>query len=63
MLVNQSVTQGVFPDSAKIASVIPIFKKEVPSDKGNYRPILKHIKCVLKGVRKVLLESLTALLR
>ena len=39
MLVNQSITQGVFPDSAKIASVIPVFKKEDPLDKGNYRPI------------------------
>ena len=39
MLINQSITQGVFPDSAKIASVIPVFKQEDPLDKGNYRPI------------------------
>ena len=39
MLVNQSITQRVFPDSAKIASLIPVFKKEDPLDKGNYRPI------------------------
>ena len=38
MPVNQSITQGVFPDSAEIASVIPVFKKEDPLDKGNYRP-------------------------
>ena len=39
MLINQSITQGVFPDSAEIASVVPVFKKEDPLDKGNYRPI------------------------
>ena len=39
MLVNQSISQGVFP---KIASVIPVFKIEDPLDKGiykNYRPM------------------------
>ena len=39
MLVDQSATQGVFSDSAKIASVSPVFKKEDPLDKGNYRRI------------------------
>ena len=39
MLINQSITQCVFPDSAKITSVIPVFNKEDPLDKGNYRPI------------------------
>ena len=36
MLVNQSISQSVFP---KLASVIPVFKKEDPLDKGNHRPI------------------------
>ena len=30
---------GNFPDSLKMANVTPVFKKEDPLDKSNYRPV------------------------
>ena len=30
---------GTFPKSFKISEVIPVYKKDEPSDKNNYRPI------------------------
>ena len=39
-IINNSISEGEFPDSWKIAKVIPIFKKKgLPSDKVNYRPV------------------------
>lgn len=38
-LINQSFSQGVFPDIFKIAQVIPLFKKGCPEDIDNYRQI------------------------
>ena len=38
-LVNLSFSQGVFPESLKLAKVIPIFKKNDPQICSNYRPI------------------------
>lgn len=38
-LINLSIKAGEFPNSLKIAKVIPIFKKGNPDDPGNYRPI------------------------
>ena len=38
-LINNSFTDGVFPDCLKLARVIPIFKSGNKSDVDNYRPI------------------------
>ena len=38
-IINHSIQQGVFPDSLKIANVIPIFKSNVKTNIQNYRPI------------------------
>ena len=38
-IINLSLQQGVFPDSLKIAKVIPIFKQGSRSSCNNYRPI------------------------
>ena len=39
LIVNQMMTTGIFPDSLKIAKIIPIFKKGDIEVKENYRPI------------------------
>ena len=38
-LVNQTLISGKFPDSLKLAQVTPIYKKEDPFQKKNYRPV------------------------
>ena len=37
--INSSILTGTFPDELKIADIVPVFKKEDPNDKTNYRPI------------------------
>ena len=39
LIIKQSLFTGIFPDSLKIAKILPIFKKRDPSYFGNYRPI------------------------
>ena len=39
VLVNQSFDEGIFPESLKIAKVIPVYKEEDPTNCSNYRPI------------------------
>ena len=62
MLINQSITQGGFPDCPKNIICNPSFQKG-RSVRQRKLQTDKHIKCVLKGVQKLLLESPTALLR
>ena len=57
-IINLSLEQGVFPDSLKIAKVIPIFKQGSRSSCNNYRPIsvlsaLSKIfeKCILNQLK------------
>ena len=33
------MSTGTFPDELKIVDIVPVFKKEDPKDKTNYRPI------------------------
>ena len=39
LIFNQCIKEGVFPDSLKIAEVVPIFKKGCKTNPNNYRPI------------------------
>ena len=38
-LFNVCISTGVYPDSLKVAEVIPVFKKGNPNQTTNYRPI------------------------
>ena len=38
-LINLSVDSGVFPDRLKQAQVTPLYKKNDPLEKTNYRPV------------------------
>ena len=44
-ICNLSFVEGVFPDSLKIANVIPLYKTEDPLCFDNYRPVL--LLCIL----------------
>ena len=39
LIINQSLSTGIFPDSLKTAKVIPIHKKDGKTIMSNYRPI------------------------
>ena len=39
MLINKSLTEGIFPNLLKFADICPIFKKGDFDNCGNYRPI------------------------
>ena len=38
-IINDSFSNGIFPDMMKLAKVIPLYKKNSPEDPSNYRPI------------------------
>ena len=37
--VNYTLKNGKFPDSLKNATITPVYKKDDPTDKVNYRPV------------------------
>ena len=37
--VNDTLKNGKFPDSLKNATITPVYKKDDPTDKENYRPV------------------------
>ena len=37
--INNSLSEGFFPDSLKRANITPVHKKNDPLDKENYRPV------------------------
>ena len=39
LIINQSITTGIFPDQLKIAKFVPIFKKDDQAQIKNDRPI------------------------
>ena len=36
---NEAILSGKFPDSPKLANIVPIHKKKDPTDNCNYRPV------------------------
>jgi hypothetical protein len=62
ILINQSLSKGVFPHALKLAKVVPLYKKENPFLFNNYRPIsllLSLSKVFEKAVHSQLLEYFT----
>ena len=39
LILNQSLSSGIFPDRLQTAKIIPLFRKEGPHKLDNYRPI------------------------
>ena len=54
LIVNQMITTGIFPDSLKIAKIIPIFKKGDIEIIENYRPI-----SILPAISKIFEKTLS----
>jgi len=48
VIINQSISQGIFPDKLKIAKVIPLFKSGDSHVLNNYRPV-----SVLPSISKI----------
>jgi hypothetical protein len=51
-IINESLSQGVFPSMWKFANAIPIFKKNDRQDKLNYRPV-SLLTCLSKICEKI----------
>ena len=37
--INDTLSQGIFPDSLKFSNITPVHKKDEANDKQNYRPV------------------------
>ena len=51
LIINQTLTSGIFPDTLKIPKIIPLFKKGDKTLLENYRPI-----SILPAISKLLNE-------
>ena len=60
-LINQIISTSVFPQMWKIGNVIPIPKKNSPSEKEDYRPIT-ILPCLAKVAEMLMAEQITAYL-
>ena len=58
LIITQSLYTGIFPDSMKIAKVVPIFKKDDKSLMNNYRPI-SVLPALSKVFEKVMHRQIT----
>ena len=38
-IINLSLNQGIFPSKLKLSKVIPLYKKDLHTNPGNYRPV------------------------
>lgn len=56
---NSCISDGVFPDELKLATIIPVYKKDDESDKENYRPI-SILPTLSKVFERLLFNQLSA---
>jgi hypothetical protein len=59
-IINMSIDSGIFPNRLKEAQVTPIFKKNDPFLKSNYRPV-SILPIPSKNFEKVLSVQLSAI--
>ena len=57
VIINQSLTTGIFPDKLKIAQVIPLYKKGNAHIFDNYRPI-SLLPSISKIIEKIVFNQL-----
>ena len=57
-IINQSISDGKFPDIWKIGVVTPVLKKGSPLDKTNYRPVT-CLSVLSKVLEKVICDQIT----
>ena len=57
IIINQSLTYGIFPDKLKVARVIPVFKSSDETLLTNYRPI-SLLPSISKVFEKVIFKQL-----
>ena len=57
ILMNRSFSEGIFPDTWKLANVIPILKKGNKSQPSNYRPVT-FLSCIGKLQESIVLKKL-----
>ena len=60
--INSAILNGKFPSELKMADVIPIFKKDDPFEKANYRPI-SLLPSLSKVYEKLIYQQLNAFLK
>ena len=58
LIINQIMKTGVFPNKMKLAKVIPIYKKDDPTQVTNYRPI-SLLPVLSKVVEKTIAKQLS----
>jgi hypothetical protein len=54
-ILNMSIDQNVFPDKLKKAQVTPLYKKNDPLLKTNYRPV--SVLCIFSKIFEKILEQ------
>ena len=57
LIINQSITTGIFPQKLKIAKVVPLHKKDDPTILNNYRPI-SILTAISKIFEKVMFQQI-----
>ena len=55
--VNEDLVKSEFPDTLKLLNIVPVQKKEDPTDKTNYRPV-SVLSLLSKVFEKVMYEQL-----
>ena len=57
LLFNIAISNSDFPENLKLADVTPVFKKKIPLDKTNYRP-LNVLPLVLKLFERLIQKQI-----